>query len=59
MFGRAYGDAHMPNWPHWHRTTLPGIATTGLRRDKGGKILWKAETYSVLPKLEIVDSEWE
>ncbi len=31
MFGGAYGDARMPNWPHWHRTLLPGIATTGLR----------------------------
>ncbi len=30
MFGGAYGDARMPNWPHWHRTPLPGIATTGL-----------------------------
>ncbi len=36
MFGGAYGDARMPNWPHWHRTPLPRIATTGLRRDKGG-----------------------
>ncbi len=35
MFGGAYGDARMPNWPHWHRTPLPGIATTGLRQDKG------------------------
>ncbi len=34
IFGGAYGDACMPNWPHWHRTPLPGIATTGLRRDK-------------------------
>ncbi len=33
MFGGAYGDARMPNWPHWHRTPLPGIATTGLRRN--------------------------
>ncbi len=33
---RAYGDARMPNWPHWHRTPLPGIATTSLCRDKGG-----------------------
>ncbi len=32
MFGGAYGNAHMPNWPHWHRTPLPGIFTTGLRR---------------------------
>ncbi len=29
-----YGDARMPNWPQWHRTPLPGIATKGLRRDK-------------------------
>ncbi len=36
IFGGAYGDARMPNWPHWHRTPLPGISTTGLRRDKGG-----------------------
>ncbi len=35
MFGGAYGDARMPNWPHWHRTPLPGIITTGLRRDPG------------------------
>ncbi len=43
MFGGAYGDARMPNWPYWHRTPLPGIATTGLRRDKGWKmsyLLW-------------------
>ncbi len=33
MFGRAYGDARMPNWPHWHQTPLPGIVTTGLRWD--------------------------
>ncbi len=37
IFGGAYGDARMPNWPHWHRTPLPGIATTGLHRDKGGQ----------------------
>ncbi len=24
MFGGAYGDARMPNWPHRHRTPLPG-----------------------------------
>ncbi len=43
MFGGGpYGDAHMPNWPHWHRTPLPGIATTGLRRDKGGSTLGQA-----------------
>ncbi len=35
MFGGAYGDARMPNWPHWHCTPLPGIATTGLCRDNG------------------------
>ncbi len=34
MFGGAYGDAHMPNWPHRHRTLLPGIAVSGLRLDK-------------------------
>ncbi len=37
MFGGAYGDARVPNWPHWHRTPLPGITTMGLHRDKGGK----------------------
>ncbi len=31
MFSGAYGDACMPNWPHLHRTPLPGIAITGLR----------------------------
>ncbi len=30
MFGGVYGDARMPNRPHWNRTPLPGIATTGL-----------------------------
>ncbi len=35
-FGGAYGDARMPNWPHWHHTPLLGIATTGLRRDRSG-----------------------
>ncbi len=34
-FGGAYGDACMINWPHRHRTPLPGIATMGLCRDKG------------------------
>ncbi len=34
MFGEAYGDACMPNWPHWYRTPLPRIATMGLRWDK-------------------------
>ncbi len=34
MFGGAYGDARMPNWPHRHRTPLPEIATSGLRCDK-------------------------
>ncbi len=38
MFGVAYGDARIPNWPHLHRTPLPGISTTGLRRDKGRKL---------------------
>ncbi len=38
MFSRAYGDARMPNWPHRHRTPLPGIATSGLRRDNGGNL---------------------
>ncbi len=33
MFGVVYGDARMPNWPHWHRTPFSGIATTGLHRD--------------------------
>ncbi len=35
MFGGVYGDVRMPNWPHRHRTPLPGIATLGLPRDKG------------------------
>ncbi len=35
MFGGAYGDACMPNWPHRHRTPLPGVASPGLRRNKG------------------------
>ncbi len=38
MFGGAYGDARMPNRPHWHRTPLPGIATMGQRRDKRGNL---------------------
>ncbi len=42
MFGGAYGDARMPNWPHRHCTPLPGIATTGLRLDKGGNALGQA-----------------
>ncbi len=42
MFGGAYGDTRMPNWPHWHHTPLPGIATTGLLRDKGGNALGQA-----------------
>ncbi len=42
MFGGAYGEARMPNWPHWHRTPLPGIATMYLRRDKGGNALGQA-----------------
>ncbi len=29
-------------WPHWHHTPLPGIATTGLRWDKGGNAFWQA-----------------
>ncbi len=32
----AYGDARMPNWPHKHHIPLPGIASLGLRRSKGG-----------------------
>ncbi len=36
MFGGPYGAARMLNWPHKHRTPLLGIATTGLRPDKGG-----------------------
>ncbi len=35
MFGGAYDDARMPNWPHGHRTPLPKIATTVLCRYKG------------------------
>ncbi len=42
MFGGAYGDACMLNWPHWHRTPLPGNAATGLCRDKGGNALGQA-----------------
>ncbi len=38
MFGRLYGDARMPNWSHWHRTPLPGIATTGLHRDTAARL---------------------
>ncbi len=45
MFGGAYGDARMPNWPHWHRTPFPGIATTGLRRDKEGQLAACIESY--------------
>ncbi len=44
MFGGVYGDAHMPNWPQRHRTPLPGIATSGLRRDKGGT-LWGRQPF--------------
>ncbi len=44
MFGGAYGDARMPNWLHWHRTPLPGIATTGLCWDKGGT-LWGRQPF--------------
>ncbi len=46
MFGRVYGDARMPNWLHRHRTPLPGIATMGLRRDKGRG--------NLIPMLEVV-----
>ncbi len=35
MFGGAYGDARVPNWPHQHGNPLPGIATTGLHHHKG------------------------
>ncbi len=42
MFGGVYGDARMPNWPHWHHTPLPGIATMSLRRDKGENALGQA-----------------
>ncbi len=52
MFGGAYGDACMPNWPHWHRTPLPGIATTGLRRDKGG-MLWGRQPFCPHSRLAI------
>ncbi len=44
MFGGAYGDARMPNWPHRHYTSLPGIASPGLRRNKGGT-LWGRQTF--------------
>ncbi len=30
MFGAVYADTSMPNWPHRHRTHLPGIASPGL-----------------------------
>ncbi len=36
MFGVAYGDARMPNWLQRNRTPLPGIATSGQRRDREG-----------------------
>ncbi len=39
---RINANVLMPNWPHWHCTPLPGIATTGLRRDKGGNALGQA-----------------
>ncbi len=41
MFGGAYDDARMLNWPHWHRTPLPGIAITDLHWDKAGGGVWK------------------
>ncbi len=44
MFGGAYGDARMPNWPHRHHTPLPGIATSGLHRDKG-RMLWGRQPF--------------
>ncbi len=51
MFGGVYGDAHMPNWPHWHRTPLPKIATTGLLRDKGGNALWAGNLSALISPL--------
>ncbi len=53
MFGGAYVDACMPNWPHWHRTPLPGIATTGLCPDKGGNpsyMWWKLKMVRLVRK---------
>ncbi len=37
MFGGAYADARLPNWHHRHRTPLLGIASSGLRQNKGGR----------------------
>ncbi len=44
MFGRAYGDARTPNWLHRHLTPLPGIASMGLRRNKG-ETLWGRQPF--------------
>ncbi len=33
--GGMYCNARMLNWPHRHRTLLPGIASPGLRQSKG------------------------
>ncbi len=35
MFGGAYGDASLQNWPHRHHNPLPRIASLGMRRNKG------------------------
>ncbi len=35
----AYGDARTPNWPYKHRTTLPLIVFSGVRRNKGEDLL--------------------
>ncbi len=37
MFGGAYGDARMPNWPHWHRAPpCPGSPLRACFETKGG-----------------------
>ncbi len=36
MFGGAYGDARMQNWPHWHRTPCPGSPQRACVETKGG-----------------------
>ncbi len=57
MFGGAYGDARMPNWPHWHRTTWPVIATTGLRHDEGDiykKLRYRSQFWSDFDEIRMV-----
>ncbi len=38
--GRAYGDARMPKLTPQTLHLLPGIASPGLRRNKGGLLVW-------------------